>query len=132
MKAMPSDSYREQLLALRARLRGDVNQMVDVAFTENGATRMPIHMAELGSESFDRELALKLLGSERNALDLIESAIARLDDGSYGRCVTCGARIPRSRLEAIPYAAQCVRCASEQEGASLQLSSTRQKRARPR
>lgn len=74
-----------------------------------------MHMADLGSDSFDQELTLNLLGSERNALDEIEAAIARIENGSYGRCETCGVRIPHSRLDAIPYAAQCVRCASEHE-----------------
>jgi RNA polymerase-binding transcription factor DksA len=81
------------------------------------STRMPIHMAELGSEAFDQELTLSLLGSENSTLEQTEAAIARIEDGRYGRCETCGARIPESRLEAIPYAAQCVRCASQREDA---------------
>ena len=72
-------------------------------------------MAELGSGNFDQELTLSLLGSEKDALDQIEAAIERIEDGSYGRCETCGVKIPKSRLEAIPYAAQCVQCASQQE-----------------
>ncbi len=132
MKTIQSSTYREQLLALRARLRGDVNQMANVALPEREFTRMPIHMAELGSDSFDRELSLKLLGSEQNALDLIEAAIARLEDGSYGLCITCGAKIPKSRLEAIPYTAQCVRCASEEEGVSPERGARDQRRVLPR
>jgi DnaK suppressor protein len=72
-------------------------------------------MAELGTGNFDQELTLSLLGSERNALDQIEAAIKRGEEGSYGRCEECGRKIPKTRLEAIPYAAQCVRCALKQE-----------------
>ena len=72
-------------------------------------------MAELGSDNADQELTLSLLGSEKDALDQIEAAIERIEDGSYGRCEECGEKIPKSRLDAIPYAAQCVRCASQQE-----------------
>jgi RNA polymerase-binding transcription factor DksA len=78
-------------------------------------TSMPTSMAELGSGNFDQELVLSLLGSENDALDQIEAAIDRIGDGSYGLCETCGVKIPKSRLEAIPYAAQCVRCTSQQE-----------------
>ncbi len=78
-------------------------------------TSMPNHMAELGSGNFDQELTLSLLGSEKDALDQVEAAIGRIEDGSYGRCEECGGQIPKSRLEAIPYAAQCVRCASQEE-----------------
>ncbi len=42
----------------------------------------------------------------------IQSALARIADGSYGDCVTCGATISPARLEAVPHAAQCIKCAS--------------------
>jgi len=109
--------HRERLLALRARLLGDVTQMADNALNKDQSktTSMPTSMAELGSDNFDQELTLSLLGCERNALDQIETAITRIEDGRYGRCETCGVQIPEARLEALPYAAQCVACASEQE-----------------
>jgi DnaK suppressor protein len=78
-------------------------------------TSMPISLAELGSDNFDQELTLSLLGSDKNALDQIDAAIERIEDGSYGKCETCGVKIPKTRMEAIPYAALCVRCASQQE-----------------
>ncbi|MGA2062594.1 MAG: TraR/DksA family transcriptional regulator [Thermoguttaceae bacterium] len=108
---------RERLLALRARLRGDMNQMSDNALNKehNMTTSMPNHMAELASGNFDQEFTLSLLGGEEDALDQIEAALQRIEDGSYGQCEECGAKIPKSRLEAIPYAAQCIRCASQQE-----------------
>ncbi|MFZ1932547.1 MAG: TraR/DksA C4-type zinc finger protein [Thermoguttaceae bacterium] len=109
--------HLEKLLALRARFRGVTTQMADSALNHDHSrtTRMPTDMAELGSGNFDRELTLSLLGSEREALEQIEEAIERIEAGSYGRCKTCGGRIRKSRLQAIPYVAQCVRCASEQE-----------------
>lgn len=109
--------YRERLLALRARLQGDMAQMEDNALNKDHGTitSMPNHMAELGSGNFDQELTLSLLGSEKDALDQIDAAIQRIDDGSYGHCQGCGAKIPKPRLEALPYAALCVHCASQQE-----------------
>ena len=76
---------------------------------------MPIDMAELGTGNFDQELTLGQLGSDNDALDQIEAAIGRIDDGSFGQCEKCGGKIPMSRLAAIPYAAQCVHCASQRE-----------------
>ncbi len=81
----------------------------------NNTTSMPNHMAELGSGNFDQELTLSLLGGEKEALDQIEAAIERIEDGSYGYCDECGVKIPDARLQAIPYTAQCVRCASQRE-----------------
>lgn len=94
-----------------------MTQMADGALNKDHSktTSMPTHMADLGSDNFDQELTLSLLGSEKNALDQIEAAIERIDDGTYGQCDKCGARIPRARLDAIPYASQCVQCASQRE-----------------
>jgi DnaK suppressor protein len=117
MSIMDLTLQRERLLALRARLQGDVTQMADNALNKdcNKTTSMPNHMAELGSGNFDQELTLSFLGSDEDALGQIDAAIKRIEDGGYGRCETCGGKIPQTRLEAIPYAAQCVRCASQQE-----------------
>ena len=126
--------HRERLLALRARFRGVMTNLADNALNHDHSrtTSMPTHMAELGSGNFDQELTLSLLGSERNAHDQIEAAIVRIENGSYGRCETCGGRIPKPRLQAIPYAAQCVSCASEQENGPTTLSSRSRNRVLPR
>ncbi len=110
-------AYRERLLALRTRLQGDMTQMEDNALNKDHgkATSMPNDMAELGTGNFDQEFTLSLLGSEKNALDQIDEALKRIEDGSFGQCEECGMKIPRSRLEAIPYAALCVGCASQRE-----------------
>ena len=109
-----------------------MTQMADHALNHDHSrtTSMPTSMAELGSDNFDQELTLSLLGSERNAHDQIEAAIARIVDGTYGQCEICKVQIPKARLEAIPYAAQCVRCASEEEG--VPLGRTSQRRVLPR
>jgi DnaK suppressor protein len=109
--------YHKRLLALRARLQGDTTQMEDNALNKDHdkATSMPNHMAELGTENFDQELTLSLLGSDNDAIDQIDAALKRIENGSFGLCEGCGAKIPASRLEAIPYSALCVQCASQQE-----------------
>ena len=109
--------HREELLALRARLQGDMTQMEDNALNKDfsRATSMPNDMAELGSSNFDQEFTLSLLESEKDALDQIDAALKRINEGSFGRCEVCNALIPKARLQAIPYAALCVGCASQQE-----------------
>ena len=112
-----TDDHRERLLALRARLQGDTTQMEDNALNKDhsNTTSMPTDQAELGTGNFDQEFTLSLLGSENDALNQIDGALKRIEDGSYGLCDKCGEKIPESRLKAIPYAAQCIQCASEQE-----------------
>ena len=108
---------RERLLVLRARLRDDMTQMEDNALNKDHSrtTSMPTDMAELGSGNFDQEFTLSLLGNEQDALDQIDGALKRIEDGSFGQCEECGAKIPKARLKAVPYAAFCVECASQAE-----------------
>ncbi len=117
-----SDVYRTRLLNLRARLRGEMGRMADAALSQNRSetSSLPIHLADLGSDNFEQELTLSLVGSEKEVLDKIELALERIAEGSYGKCEDCGKKIPESRLEAIPYAAVCVQCAAlhEQQGGS--------------
>jgi RNA polymerase-binding protein DksA len=112
--------HREMLLALRARLRGDMTQMEDNALNkDHDNTSTPDDMAELGTGNFDQDLTLSLLGGEKDAIDQIDGALKRIEDGSFGQCQECGKTIPQPRLEAIPYAALCVQCASREEQRSL-------------
>jgi DnaK suppressor protein len=94
-----------------------MTQMEDNALNKDHSrtTSMPTSMAELGSDNSDQELTLSLLGSDKDAVDQIDGALKRIGDGSYGRCGECDGEIPGSRLDAIPYAANCVRCASQRE-----------------
>ena len=108
--------YREKLLALRANLLGDMNQMEDDSWKDHAKTiSIPTDREELGSDVADQELTMTLFGGDEDILDQTGAAIQRIEDGSYGRCGQCGEQIPKSRLDAIPYAADCVRCASQQE-----------------
>lgn len=94
-----------------------MTQMEDGALNKDrsATTNMPNDMAELGTDNFDQELTLSLLGSDKDALDQIDGALKRIEEGSFGQCEECGMKIPEPRLEAIPYAALCVQCASQQE-----------------
>jgi DnaK suppressor protein len=121
MKKAEIKVYKERLLALRSRLRGDVTQMADAALRKNRMdgggeiSSMPIHMADLGSDNFEQEFTLSLMENEEETLDLIEMALERIEEGSFGQCDECGSKIPKARLNALPYAALCVKCAGQME-----------------
>jgi len=121
MKKAESKVYKERLLALRSRLRGEVSQLADAALKKNrpegggDQSTMPIHMADLGSDNFEQEFTLSLMESEEDTLLAIESALERIEEGSYGQCEECGVKIPKARLNAIPYAPLCVKCAAQLE-----------------
>jgi len=112
-----SEPHRTRLLSLRARLRGEMGRMADAALSQGRSetSSLPIHLADLGSDNFEQELTLSLVGSEKVALDKIDFALQRIADGNYGTCEDCGKKIPEPRLEAIPYTTVCVQCAEIQE-----------------
>jgi RNA polymerase-binding protein DksA len=121
MKKAELNEYRARLMEIRARLRGDVDQMANSALKKtrsesNGdLSSMPIHMADIGSDNFEQEFTLSLMESEEGTLDAIESALERITNGTFGNCEECGVKIPKARLNAIPYAPLCVKCAQHQE-----------------
>ena len=111
--------FRTILLALRERLKGDVQMMSQEALgTADSAVdnHAPIHPAEVGSHSFEQEFTLNLLSSDGDRLGQIEAALEKISDGTYGACEECGGRIPKARLEIIPDTPFCVKCASKLEG----------------
>ena len=69
------------------------------------------HMADAGTDTFDRDFALSLVSNEQEALSEIEAAIKRIHAGTYGICVRCGEPIGVDRLRARPTAELCIRCA---------------------
>ena len=121
MKKTETKVFKERLLELRSRLRGDVIQLAEAALNKrsdaNGdLSSMPIHMADIGSDNFEQEFTLNLMQTEEGTLGAIEVALERIEDGVYGVCEECNSAIKKSRLNAIPYTPFCIDCASENEG----------------
>ena len=72
------------------------------------------HLADTASQTFERELDEGLEEDAERQLREVEAALARIDEGSYGKCEVCGREIPEERLEAIPWATLCVDDARKQ------------------
>ena len=95
---------RTRQLALAARLRQEEADPVE----SGELSTADQHPAELGSETFVRELELTTLSIVEGELKEIDDALRRLDHGSYGICEECGKPIDEARLEAVPWARYCV------------------------
>jgi len=107
--------FRETLVGMHERVGGEVNYVVeslhdDVNVKEN-ISSAPVHLADVATEAVDADV--QVLQTERSILDDINSALQRIDNGTFGKCTTCGATISEERLKAIPYTPLCVRCARE-------------------
>ncbi len=110
------EKFKKRLVDERDRLEAMVaeyeKEREDARLTESSADRSPDPgNAEAGSMKFEYE---KELSIEQNLIDLqskVESALIKVEAGTYGICERCGESIPLARLDALPYSTLCVDCA---------------------
>lgn len=99
------DETRRQLDALTAEIGRFVDAARDVATDDE-------HDPEGSTIAYERARTAALLEQARAHVAAVEVALERLDEGSYGRCVSCGKEISAERLEARPVSTTCIACAS--------------------
>ena len=73
------------------------------------------HIADMGTDNFEREFTLGLVSSEQKLLYEVNEALRRLKEGKFGPCEGCGKAIIRKRLQAVPYARLCLQCRAKGE-----------------
>jgi len=83
--------------------------------TSGDVSIMPLHPADIGGENYEQELQLGLAEGNRVVLHEIREAFHRIEEGTYGKCANCGGPIPKTRLNAAPWAKYCIDCQSELE-----------------
>ena len=98
---------RERVLAEVQALRDDLSHSIEDAMDEDGNDS---HLADSATETLDREMEQSLEDNAEHLLGRIDAALARIDEGTYGRCERCGEAIGEERLEALPYATRCIEC----------------------
>jgi RNA polymerase-binding protein DksA len=117
--ALDTDQFRKRLLDERKR----VQEAIDYLHEENpGAIQDETqdstadnHPGDMATVTFDRELDYTLEESEGRLLEAIDAALHRIDDGTYGVCVTCGQPIGAERLEALPWTTHDIDCKRKEE-----------------
>ena len=118
------EQFRQQLLALGKRINGDMTELTEEGLRKAGGeasgslSNTPLHLADLGSDTFEHEITLGLLETEGQVLEDISAALERIENGTYGQCEQCGDEIARERLEALPYVEYCVTCANQVQNGS--------------
>jgi RNA polymerase-binding protein DksA len=111
--------FHRQLTDLRDRLTREDRELREQVLqpaggaASGGISNAPLHLADLGTHEYEGEIALRLIDSEERALAEIVPALERIENGTFGKCESCGKRIVKERLQAIPYARFCVPCAEK-------------------
>ena len=119
MSTIDTGRFRELLLTERERVVNAIEYLHEEEPTlpDKGEQEIPSgnHPADMASPTLDREIDFTLEENSENVLRAIDQALARIENGTYGMCRTCGNPIAPERLEAIPYATQCIDCRRRDE-----------------
>jgi DnaK suppressor protein len=112
--------YYNRLLELREQLTRQMDGLAKESAQEMAG--YSLHMADSGTDNFDRDFALSLLSADQDAVYEIEEALKRIEKNTYGICEFTGKPIPQKRLEAIPWTRFTVEAQAqlEREGALRQ------------
>ena len=119
MATIDTQRFRDVLLEERARVVEAIKYLHEESpgsiSDESEEMTQDNHLAETASVTFDRELNFTLEENSEHVLSAIDAALARIEEGTFGTCRTCGNPISKERLEAIPYATQCIECKRRDE-----------------
>jgi len=113
--------FKKILLALRAKLVGKVDYMQEEALKKSrqdasgDLSNVPIHMADVGTDNYERELMIELIQSGEASVRSIDDALEKIEEGTFGICESCEKKINKERLKAVPYARLCVNCQRKEE-----------------
>ncbi len=112
--------YKKLLMKIREDITGDIEHIAKENLksqkeSSGDLSSYSYHMADMASDSYDRELSLNIAGEEQEIVYDIDEALKRMQEGKFGHCLSCGKKIPQKRLNAVPYAKYCIQCKSKEE-----------------
>jgi RNA polymerase-binding protein DksA len=117
-----TEHFRARLLKERERVQNAVTHLnndhpgrLDADGDETPGPYVD-HIADVATETLDREMDYSLAENSEQVLREIDAALQRIEDGTYGKCGVCGKEIGVERLEAYPWASLCIDDARKQEG----------------
>jgi len=109
------NKFRDELLTARSRLISRIHRAASEA--RENMTQEALDLVDNASLSLSKSLSSSVSSFDRRMLQLIEEALSRFDDLTYGDCRACGNPIGERRLRAIPWARHCITCQElEEEG----------------
>ena len=113
--------FKKLLLSLREKLVGNVDSMQGEALKRSrqdasgDLSNVPIHMADVGTDNYERELMIELIQNGEESLRNIDTALEKIEEGTFGICESCEKKINKERLKAVPYASLCIDCKRKEE-----------------
>jgi len=116
-----ADFYRKLLIVKRDEIMGDISHISEETLKKSqkdasgDISGYTFHMADVATDSYDREFSLGLASKERGVLLEINNALQKIQEGNFGLCESCKRPISKVRLKAVPYATLCLKCQQGRE-----------------
>ncbi len=114
------ETFRKRLETRRQELRHMVvrNQQ-DGRTADDEATQ---DVADRAASSYNKEFLFSQSNNDRQLLNMVDGALSRIREGSFGECVSCGKEINAKRLEAVPWTRHCIACQEKAEKGLLEAA----------
>ncbi len=116
MKKADFKKYEDLLLAKKKALLDEMGVIGTTIKDASGdLSSYSYHMADQGTDTMDREMAFMFASKSGRLVYHIDEALRRIQEGTYGKCQSCGRQISAARLEAVPHARLCIDCKAKEE-----------------
>ncbi len=116
MKKADLKKYEDLLLAKKKALLDEMGVIGTTIKDASGdLSSYSYHMADQGTDTMDREMAFMFASKSGRLVYHIDEALRRIQEGTYGKCQSCGKQISAARLEAVPHARLCIDCKAREE-----------------
>ena len=115
------DYFKKLILKRKERILEDIQHISDDTLKKSqkdaagDISGYTYHMADIATDTYDREFSLSLASNERQALYELEDALKKIEEGTFGICEECKILISRTRLRAVPYTRLCLKCQEKKE-----------------
>lgn len=119
MEKKKLDAFKKRLEDRRSELRQNVSRTEQDGRNADSAD-MAQDIADRASSSYQKEFLFHQSNNERQLLQMVEGALSRIREGSFGECISCGNEINAKRLEAVPWTRYCIACQEKLEKGQLE------------
>jgi len=120
MEKKKLETFKKKLELRKQELRHMVTRnQQDGRAADEEATQ---DVADRAASSYTKEFLFSQSNNDRQLLNMVEGALARIREGSFGECVSCGKEINAKRLEAVPWARHCIECQEKAEKGLLETA----------
>jgi RNA polymerase-binding transcription factor DksA len=111
------EKFKKNIESKLQKISDDMNDLKENMETRPGNNSIrsqesvySVHMAEAGTDSYEREKGFQLMNRESDYYKFLNKALERISDGSFGVCKVCNSLIPEERMTEVPNATKCVGC----------------------